>query len=202
MLARMLALSLLLLEIRPAAAEFPEEFEATFIVSGSEKAELEWHREDMVPILNVIPGAIFGRPRADIVLPISKGENSALTAPLSDWTELVNVIAIPLTEEYAQLGLQVEPDSTKIARLGTFVYDGKHGVRIGGYLNELGEKSSLILIYVDAACTIKGDIEVEGTTYHHEIDIPAAGFHYLEADNANHIRRATPIEQVLFVTVH
>lgn len=202
MLVRKMILCFFLLASRLTAAEFPDEFEGVFLVSGSGEPGTEWHREKMVPTFKVISGAIFGGPREDLLLPITEGENSSLTAPLGEWTELLDTVAEPLTDEYVQLGLHVEPGSTKIARLGTFVHDGVHNLTIGGYLNELGKKSVLILIYVDRACTIRGAIEVGGTTYHHDIDIAAAGFHYLEADRSNHIREITPDGRVLFVTVH
>ena len=188
--------------VQPAAAEFPHEFEATFVVSASDQAELEWHRENMMPVFEVISGAIFGSPRDDVVLPIAEGENSALSAPLGEWAQLVEALAAPLVDRYVQLGLRVEPSSTRIARLGTFVNDATHNTVIGGYLNELGQESVLILMFANAACTIKGDVKIKDETYRHEIDIPNAGFHYLAADPAGVIKRVVPENKVLFITAH
>ena len=188
--------------VLPAYAEFPESFEATFIVSDSPNIDVPMHVDDISPTFQFIPGEIFGSPIEDVVLPISKGDNSMLSAPLADWQELASAASAPLSERFLELGLRAEPVNTKLTRMATYAYDEVHDAEIGGYLDELGKDHLLILIYVDRPCTITGEITFRGQKYDHKIELSRPGFHYLSADQEGSIRETIVSGKVLFVITH
>ena len=185
-----------------ATAEFPGSFEATLVVADSPSIDVAMHVDDISPTFQFIPGEIFGSPKEEMVLPISIGEDSALSAPLADWRELASAASLPLSKKYSELGLQIEPSDTKLARMATFAYDAVHDAEIGAYLDELGEDHLLILIYVARACKISGEIIVRGQRYNHDIELSRGGFHYLAADDAGSIKDTEVAGKVLYVAPH
>ena len=199
---RVLVAAITALYALSAAAEFPESFEATLVVADSQSIDVAMHVDDISPTFQFIPGEIFGPPNEEVVLPISIGEDSVLSAPLAEWRELASAASLPLSKKYSELGLQIEPSDTKLSRMATFAHDAVHNAEIGAYLDELGKDHLLILVYVDRPCKISGEILVHGQRYNHDIELSRGGFHYLAADDAGLIKDTEVAGKVLFVVPH
>lgn len=177
-------------------------FSSTLWVEDSDTREGEWHSDQIVPYFNFIPGSIFGSPIEDVLLPVEVDEESRIVVQLSEWAELAETYAAPLTEENLKRGLRIQPTDARLLRVGTFAYDLRHESGMGGGLRELGEGGYIVLVYVDRPSVISGSITLDETKYTHFIDLPAKGFHYVLSDDDGHVSRRDLEDRLLFVTPH
>jgi hypothetical protein len=68
-----------------------------------------------------------------------------------------------------------------LSRLGAFSFDVITNKLIGGGgFISLFLRSALILIYVDRACEIKGEISVSRQLYNHQLEFPGKGYFWVE----------------------
>ena len=175
---------------------------ATLWVEDNNTFDGEIHSSQIVPYFSFIPGSIFGSPIDDVLLPVEVDEEARIVVELSEWAELAETYAAPLTEEYFELGLRIQPKDARLLRVGTFAYDLRHESGMGGGLRELGESGYIVLVYVDRPSVISGSITLDDTKYTHFIDLPAKGFHYVLSDDDGHVSRRDLEDRLLFVTKH
>ena len=72
----------------------------------------------------------------------------------------------------------------------------------GGSFTDPASRASMILMYFDRPCTLTGAVTADGSVFHHAIDIPARGFHWLHYDepqqNTYRITRGAPLPDIVF----
>ncbi|MDJ0711875.1 MAG: hypothetical protein QNJ14_15915 [Woeseiaceae bacterium] len=172
------------------------------LVEDNDEIEGAWHSDRIVPYFNFIPGSIFGTPDEVPFMPVTVDANLEFTARLSEWTMAADAAAEPLTDWNRENGLRIEPEETRVLRVGTFAHDTLHDESLGGSLVEIGREGYVVFIYVDRPCAITGDLITGGTTFSHEIYLGADGFHFIGLDGDDFLYAIKPENQLLFVTSH
>ncbi len=150
-----------------------------------------------------IPGQIFGSPteKSVFVTPVEVGDRTVVS--LDDAQRLLESQALTLKDVAMTKGLSVRPKDTKFSRVGTFPHDAYTSELIGGGgFIDPASRNNLILMYFDRPSRITGDVVMDGKSTGHAIDIPAAGFHWIEVKHTGRkqhtlIRRA-PLREVVF----
>lgn len=131
-------------------------------------------------LLPYLPGEIFGNPKSGPIYAGVLQKNSKLFVDLSKSLDLIKNDAKPITQRWSLKGLKAYPENTKIARIGTFVYDAKTKKPMGGGgFIDPKSKDHLVLIYVSQACKIMGNIMLGKESFEHHIELPNSGFNFL-----------------------
>ncbi len=140
--------------------------------------------QDIVLFFPPIPGQLFGFPLEDtlFVERLSNKERKFIL-PLHAIADQVQTYATTFNQGRETEGLTLAPAVTKIVRIGTFAYDENTKETIGsGGFTDRKTGDSLILVYVDQACKLFGTILLDAEEYHHQVELPAAGFHWLRVE--------------------
>ncbi|WP_317932169.1 hypothetical protein [Halioxenophilus sp. WMMB6] len=130
--------------------------------------------EDGLQLLfRVIPGAILGKPPEAILVTENPHDGQLhLTLPAN-----AERYAQPLQAE----SLVVTPADTKVVRLASYHsyphYSEPAGS--GGFVDR-NSGNPLVLVYFSQPVTISGILELDQQTLVHELEIPSAGWHWLE----------------------
>jgi hypothetical protein len=131
-------------------------------------------------VFPLIQGALYGAPTMESVFlaPARFGEDFSLNVLLVE--AKVKPFAAPLTARSSSSGLAIDPASTKLVRLGTFLHDAQTGEWVSGagfYVPP--SLDNLVLVYFDRACRISGTFKSSVGDLIHDVTIPAAGMHWL-----------------------
>ncbi len=128
-----------------------------------------------------ISGAIFGAPDSSPVYIVKVDEQLRFSLNLQDKLPEIKSAAAPLSNEWKLLGLSVKPENTRIARLGTFPFDAvtRKPLGGGGFIDPVS-RNTLILVYVDRPCEIKGSIDFDNELYEHNLKFSTGGFHWIK----------------------
>jgi hypothetical protein len=131
--------------------------------------------------IRLIPGSTFGEVTS---LPIA-----SITARIGETTSLdleqmrleIERSATTLTPEATKAGLAIAPRATRIARLGTFVYDPEtqKGMTSGFRSGARGEAFNLV--YFDRPSKLTGVRSQRGMKGTYSVEVKTAGFHFLKA---------------------
>jgi len=138
----------------------------------------------------MVGGAIFGMP-GDAAIFVSEPDQSLhLYIDLTENKHEINRTILPLSDEWHQSGLNIEPQDTRIGRLGTFAYSLEDGQQIGagGFIDK-GTRRNLILLYVDRPCRLTGVLSMEERTYRHELEFAEQGFHWIVVEETSRSSR-------------
>jgi len=137
--------------------------------------------KDVVLMFPSISGAIFGTQSETPVYITKVDERLNFSVDLMAQIKEVKNASIPLTEEWTAHGLAIEPVQARIARIGTFPYSYETGLPLGsgGFIN-LKTRNTMILVYVDRSCAIKGEVNLDGEHYFHDLEFANEGFHWIE----------------------
>lgn len=154
---------------------------------NSQRAQInlnnEYQPKDIVLVFPYISGGIFGSPTSEPLFVKRIDATLHFALELNDKSEAIEKGSRPLSNKWKELGLMVKPASTRIARLGTFPYswETKKTLGGGGFIAP-ESRNYLILLYVDRACEISGQFQLDGDSYSHELKLPSRGFHWIERE--------------------
>ena len=135
----------------------------------------------------MVSGAIFGSPQDNAMFVSQLDDSLHFHIDLAEKPDMFEDAIAPLDETWKQAGLVIEPDDTRIGRLGTFPYGGDDGSQVGagGFFDPV-TRNTLILVYVDRACTISGEFSIGLTSYRHELVFNNRGFHWVRIAEPSH----------------
>jgi len=135
--------------------------------------------------LRAIPGALYGRPSRNhaLMMPVHSGGDFELSMTALETT--IAPLAATATLAMRAGGIRVKPDATRMARVGTLVFDSASGRDVlgAGFINPNAAPSKDVsLMYFDRPCEIQGAETQDGVTYAYSLRIPAAGLHWMQFD--------------------
>jgi hypothetical protein len=138
----------------------------------------------------MVGGAIFGAPGDTTIFAAGLDQSLHLYIDLTEREDEINRSILPLSDELHHSGLNIEPQDTRIGRLGTFAYSLEDGQQIGaGGFIDPATRRSLILLYVDRACRLTGELSMDNRTYRHELEFAEKGFHWIEVEKTSRSSR-------------
>jgi hypothetical protein len=157
-----------------------------YVDTDNRHLEKEQFPKDVVLAFPYIAGGIFGRADSEPLFVERVTEELGFSLELADKQSIIENASRPLMGKWLELGLNITPAETRLSRIGTFSFNGitdKH-IGGGGFINSLS-RNSVILIYVDRACEIKGEIKVGKKLYIHQIELPAKGYFWIEIEKTS-----------------
>jgi len=141
----------------------------------------EQYPKAVILMFPYVTGSIFGTtsPAPVYIVPVDRQLNFSLN--LTEKIAEIAKAAAPLTEEWRSIGLTVEPGNTRIIRIATFPYSyaTKDLIGVGGFIEPVS-RNTMILVYVDRACEIKGEVDSGREHYSHHLLFSGKGFHWIE----------------------
>lgn len=151
-----------------------------FLAADNTSLPSKYFTKQILVYLPYIPGGLFGSPGLQKMYSGVLPRGLALNLDLHKIANDMNKLAEPLLARWQQQGLVITPADTRLLRVGTFAIDlnSRKPLGVVGFINPK-TKNYLILVYVDKACWIKGDLFFAGRRFNHDIHLPSAGFHYI-----------------------
>jgi hypothetical protein len=141
----------------------------------------EQYPKDVVLMFPYVTGSIFGTtsPAPIYIVQVDRQLNFSLD--LTEKIDEIHKAAAPLTEQWRSIGLTIEPEKTRIIRIGTFPYSyaTEDSIGVGGFIDPVS-RNTMILVYVDRACEIKGEVDSGREHYSHHLLFSGKGFHWIE----------------------
>ena len=136
--------------------------------------------KDVVLMFPYVSGAIFGTTSDTPIYIVQVDKQLNFSLDLTGKESEIDKVAAPLTEEWIGVGLSAEPTDTRITRIGTFPYSSTiESIDVGGFIDP-ESRNTMILVYVDRACEIKGEVDIGREHYSHQLMFPGKGFHWIE----------------------
>lgn len=138
--------------------------------------------------LRAIPGALSGRPSPQHALLVPIHPNMDFELSMTALEAAIAPQAAAATPAMRSSGIRVSPDSTRMARVGTLVFNSASGRDVlgAGFIDADATTSMEVsLVYFDRACSVRGEATEYGVTYAYALQIPTAGLHWLRLDAAN-----------------
>ena len=154
--------------------------------------------------IRLIPGSTFGEVTSLPIASITAGIGETMTLDLEQMRVEVERSATTLTAEATQAGLSITPAATRIARLGTFVYDAKTQKGMSSSFRDGARGDALNLVYFDQPCKLTGTRNQRGVKGIYSVEVKAAGFHLLRAtqEKPNGIRiTASSLPQSVYLGI-
>ena len=174
-----------------------------YVDTNNDPVAPEYHPDNVVLVFPHIPGEIFGSPSGDPILitPVSVGDRVVLDLAKAKQAlagELAPLKPGPNTE-----GLAITPADVQFTRVGTFPHHARTFENIGGgSFTDPVSRKSMILMYFDRPCTLTGAVAADGSVFHHAINIPQPGFHWIGFDkprkNEYRLTRVAPVPGIVF----
>ncbi len=148
--------------------------------------EKEQFPKDVVLAFPYIAGGIFGSPDSEPLFVVRVNEELGFSLDLTEKQTIIENASRPLVNLWLERGLAITPADTRLSRLGTFPFDVITNKPIGGggFISP-SLRNTLILIYVDRACEIKGEISVSGQLYNHQLELPGKGYFWVEINKTS-----------------
>ena len=145
------------------------------------------HSDEIMPYFGFIPGSIFGSPTDDFLYVAEPDDDLRIALPIAEWVQEAEQYAAPLSERYYNRGLRTSPSDTRLLRVSTFAYDAAYDKPMGGGFKEEGFDGYIMLIYADKKCTISGNVEADGITFTHNLQIPEKGFYFVGSTDDGYV---------------
>lgn len=161
-----------------------------YVDASNQALEPALYPDDLVLEFGAVSGSIFGRPGKTPVLLTRVKNDLGFELDLQALERSLAALAAPLTipPSYNR-DLAIEPPGTQLVRLSTFPYSARTLQLLGGggFIAPYSRRT-LILIYTDRACTLRGDVNTGNTITTHRIRLPEKGLHWLQVRRtaANH----------------
>jgi hypothetical protein len=138
----------------------------------------------------MVGGAIFGVPGDTAIFVSELDQSLHLYVDLTESKDMIDRTILPLSDEWQQSGLNIEPQDARIGRLGTFAYSLEDGQQIGaGGFIDTTTRRNLILLYVDRPCRLTGELSMDNRTYRHELEFAEKGFHWIVVEETSRSSR-------------
>lgn len=134
----------------------------------------------LVAAFPVITGAVWGPPDTEPLVFAPAPFGATMTLPLKELEQKIRPIASPATPQSLEAGLVVQPEDTRLARVGTFFADKEQERYVfgAGFVDE-NTGDFLVLVYFDRPCTLSGTVTGQELPTHYQVQVPAAGLHWL-----------------------
>lgn len=131
--------------------------------------------------LPLIRGALFGTPNTPDVVVFSTNESGQLPVQFESIERAASKLAAKVDPELVNLGLSVEPESTRLARVATFAVDAPsgRGYEVTGFVDTDASRF-VVLVYFDRPCRISGTIMVGDVAASHDLVVPGAGLYWMD----------------------
>lgn len=138
-----------------------------------------------------VVGDIYGAPNAGELDPVVLAPDLAFTVDLNKSHEKLQKLLVPTV--FSQQWMALEPATARIARLSPFVMpqDGIAPVGLTEWI-DADTGSRLMLIYIDRAARLRGEIVYEGRNLQFDIDAPQAGYLWIQQPEGSGAYRAVP----------
>jgi len=158
---------------------------------------------DVTLKFSLIPGSIFGAPSTGDVLIERTQVGNTFNLDLRRLGDSAARLASPLNPRMAEAGMVIEPRNTRLARVGTFVFDTQTDQSsAAGMFIEPGTRDALALVYFDEPCRIAGLMRMGEIEARHDIVIPGRGLHWIgireSAGNHFYLWTSKVSERVIF----
>jgi len=147
-----------------------------------------------------VVGDIYGSPNAGEISPVSLRANLTFTMNLNLGYARLERALVPTA--FSQKWLSIEPKSARVARVSPFVLPVEGIVPVGTseWLDtETG--SRLLLIYVDRAARIRGEVVFEGRNLRFDIAAPEAGYYWVRQPEDSGVYTVVPQPKHLVLAV-
>ena len=130
-----------------------------------------------------IPGGIWGTSDSKYRSEVSVKKGGQLSVDLDRELSAFDRAAATFYDVENQI-IEVDPETTRIARIGTSVLDPSSREQIAGsgFLDPTSG-DFLMLVYVDRSCRISGTAESGGVHYDIDIRLDGEGFHLIRSHN-------------------
>lgn len=144
----------------------------------------------LVAAFPVITGAVWGAPDTEPLVFAPAPFGGTMTVPLKELEQKIQPMASPATPESLKAGLLVQPEDTRLARVGTFFADKEQERYVfgAGFIDQ-ASGDFLVLVYVDRPCTLSGTVSVQELPTQYHVQIPTPGMHWLrhrKVDNSHY----------------
>jgi len=151
-----------------------------YVGPDNQQLPAEQFTREIVLKFPLVPAGIFGVPRSRSLFFVQADDDLHFTLDLQENLSSVESAARPLSRKWRSRGLTIEPANTRLARLGTFPYhaDTHRSLGGGGFINPVN-RDTLILLYVDRPCEIRGQFTIEEEQFAHDLAFDRAGFHWI-----------------------
>lgn len=159
--------------------------------------------------LRAIPGALSGLPSPHHALLVPVHPSMDFELSMTALEAAIAPLAATATPAMRDSGIRVAPDSTRMARVGTIVFNSASGrdVMGAGFIDANATTSKDVsLVYFDRACDVQGEETDYGVMYTYALQIPAAGLYWLRFDAASpkrvQVSLADPRTTIWFAGYH
>jgi hypothetical protein len=157
--------------------------------------------DEMALSFDVIGGRLSGKASSPPIFVKSARKGSNIELDLAGARDETDALAKTF-EAQDDSTLQVTPKETRFARIDTVATDGGGAQKLGlsGFLDPI-TKDYLVLAYFDRPATLRGRLKHRGANFHHAVDIPVQGFHWLRFRRTaakRFVVTATPPSEVKF----
>lgn len=135
-------------------------------------------------IFPLISGSIFGEP-SEVILGMSAAHDGRFRLNIP---QQVDTLAKP----FDQGGLDVQPENTRVLRMGTFhSYPYYQTLGDGGFINGRNG-NALVFVYFSQAASISGELKQFGDSFTYSVKVEEPGWQWLEiANNAQRSYQVT-----------
>jgi hypothetical protein len=138
-----------------------------------------------------VVGDLYGAPNAGELAPVKLKPDLTFSLDLNKSHEKLALALVPT--EFSQKWMTIEPKEARVARLSPWVMpaDGINPVGLCEWLDiDSGDK--LMLVYVDRAARIRGEIVYEGRSLRFDIEAPEAGYLWIRQPEGSGEFRVAP----------
>jgi len=125
-----------------------------------------------------IQGDIFGTPSTASLISIPVAIGLDFTIDIAEWEKRFGQIAQAPVDSVLK-EVRLEPRATRIARVGTFLYDQRHGVPGGVGFKDVATGDHLLLVYFDRPCSMRGILGARDEAADIDIRVSKAGMSWL-----------------------
>lgn len=148
-------------------------------------------QEDLRLWVPYVVGDLYGAPNEGEIAPVALKPDLSFTLDLNKRHEKLALALVPT--EFSQKWMTIEPAAARVARLSPFVLpvDGIVPVGVCEWLDaDSGDK--LMLVYLDRAARIRGEIVYEGRNLRFDIESKAAGYIWIRQPEGSGEYRMAP----------
>ena len=127
-----------------------------------------------------IRGAIFGSPSTASLISTPVVIGAEFSIDIGEWEQRFGPVAQAPADSVLN-GVRLEPRATRIARVGTFLYDLDHrqGVAGGVGFKDATTGDYLLLVYFDRPCSMRGVMGAGDDAADIDIQVAKAGMSWL-----------------------
>jgi hypothetical protein len=177
-------------EPAPARVDWLLESRVAFVEADGKTPRLA-PKEDLRLWVPYVVGDLYGAPNAGELAPVTLKPDLSFTLDLNKTHNRLLPALVPT--QFSQKWMSIEPKEARVARLSPWVMpaDGITPVGLCEWLDvDTGDK--LMLVYLDRAARIRGEIVYEGRYLRFDIESKEAGYIWIRQPNSSGEFRMAP----------